>query len=117
MRENITCILCPMGCALNVEMENGVVRSVSGNGCKRGEKYAREECTAPTRMLTALVRLENRDAVLSVKTARPIPKKLILPCAGILRQLKLRAPINIGKVVLPNIMDTGVDVIATKSVL
>ncbi len=42
---NLTCIGCPLGCALRVEMENGEVLSVSGNTCKRGDDYARKEVT------------------------------------------------------------------------
>ena len=45
----LTCIVCPVGCRLTVEMEDGKVLKVSGNECKRGEEYARKECVNPVR--------------------------------------------------------------------
>ncbi len=117
MQQHITCILCPMGCGLDVTLENGNVTGVTGNGCNRGKQYANEECTAPTRMLTALVRIAGREEILSVKTARPIPKAKVPDCAAILRGLRLSAPVAIGDTVLNDILNTGVDIIATKSVV
>ena len=55
---NLTCIGCPLGCALTVEMENNEVVSVTGNTCKRGDVYARKEVTHPTRIVTSTVRLQ-----------------------------------------------------------
>ena len=52
---NLTCIGCPMGCLMTVEMENGEVVSVTGNTCKRGDDYARKEVTHPTRIVTSSV--------------------------------------------------------------
>ena len=41
----LTCIICPMGCSMEVTVEteaNGhkKVTAVKDNGCKRGEQYA-----------------------------------------------------------------------------
>ena len=48
----LTCIICPKGCALKVELdENGKVLGVTGNTCKRGAEYAENECTNPMRLL------------------------------------------------------------------
>ncbi len=33
---NLTCISCPMGCQITVEMDGSEVVGVSGNTCKRG---------------------------------------------------------------------------------
>ena len=99
----ITCINCPMGCRMTVGVENGEVVSVSGNTCKRGDTYARQEVTAPVRMVT-------------VKTREPIPKKDIPACMAALRALRLTAPVKAGETVLADVCGSGVDVIATKSV-
>ena len=112
----ITCINCPVGCRLTVEMENGQVVSVTGNTCPRGVTYARQECVDPLRMVTAVVPVEGSAAPLSVKTKTPIPKKEISSCMQALANAKLTAPIKAGDVVVANICGTGVDVIATKSV-
>ncbi len=112
----ITCINCPVGCRLTVELENGQVVSVTGNTCPRGVTYARQECVDPLRMVTAVVPVEGSAAPLSVKTRTPIPKKEIKNCMKKLADAKLTAPIKAGDVVMANICGTGVDVIATKSV-
>lgn len=113
----ITCINCPVGCRLTVELENGTVKSVTGNTCKRGEIYARQECVEPLRMVTAVVPVKGSAMPLSVKTRTPIPKKLIFPCMKALHGLELQAPVAAGDVVLPDVCASGVDVIATKDIL
>ena len=54
----LTCIGCPMGCALTVELDANEVVSVTGHTCKRGEDYAKKEVTNPTRIVTSTVRVE-----------------------------------------------------------
>ena len=112
----ITCINCPVGCRLAVELENGQVVSVTGNTCPRGVTYAKQECVDPLRMVTAVVPVKGSTAPLSVKTKSPIPKKLISACMKELANAELTAPIAAGSVVVANVCGTGVDVIATKSV-
>lgn len=116
MEQMITCINCPVGCRMTVTVENGQVTSVTGNTCKRGERYAQQECIAPERMVTAVVPVEGSFTPLSVKTRTPIPKKLINECMAALADTQLKAPIALGEVVLPNVCNTGVDIIATRSV-
>ena len=112
----ITCINCPVGCRLDVTLENGQVVSVLGNTCPRGVTYARQECVDPLRMVTAVVPVDGSDMPLSVKTKAPIPKKRIADCMQALAGLALKAPVAAGDVVLADVCGTGVDVIATKSV-
>ena len=113
----ITCINCPVGCRLSVELENGAVTKVTGNTCKRGDIYARQECVEPMRMVTAVVPVAGSVMPLSVKTRTPIPKKMIFSCMKALSGLELKAPVASGDVVLPNVCATGVDVIATKDIV
>ncbi len=116
MEQTITCISCPVGCRMQVVTENGQVVAISGNGCKRGEVYARQESVAPLRMVTAVVPVAGSKVPLSVKTKSPIPKKDIYCCMQQIMGLELKAPISIGQVVLDNVCDSGVPIIATKSV-
>ena len=68
-KRELTCIGCPLGCQITVTMENGEVKDVAGYTCARGEKYAREEVTNPTRTVTSIVRVEGGNlAAVSVKT-------------------------------------------------
>ncbi len=116
MERQITCINCPVGCRLQVTLEEGQVVAVEGHGCKRGETYARQECVAPARMVTAAVPVAGRKTPVSVKTRIPIPKEQVFPCMQQLAKLALQAPVRMGDVVLADICGTGVDVIATKTV-
>lgn len=114
-QKNLTCIVCPMGCALTVTLEDGKVRSVSGNTCPRGAKYGEEECTHPTRTLTTTMKVEGKDMV-SVKSASPLPKEYLFDYMKLLNKVELKSPVHIGDVVFKDIGGTGVDMIATKSV-
>ncbi|HHY82481.1 MAG TPA: DUF1667 domain-containing protein [Clostridiales bacterium] len=113
----ITCIVCPMGCRLNVEAENDKIGNISGNRCSRGKTYAAEECTAPKRMLTTTVRVSGGiHPFLPVKTERAIPKGLIRQCMEEIRSVQVSAPVKAGDIIVKNICGTGVDIIATRSI-
>ena len=116
MEQTITCISCPVGCRLRVLLENGAVTEVSGQSCNRGVTYAKQECVAPTRMVTAVVKLPNAPMPLSVKTESPIPKELVFNCMSAIGGVSMTAPVQIGQVVCENVCGTGVNVIATKNV-
>lgn len=116
MEQQITCINCPVGCRLQVLVENGQVVSVSGNSCNRGLSYARQECVAPMRVVTAAAVVEGRKTPVSVKTRAPIPKAKIFACMEAIRALRVAPPVHMGDVVCADVCGTGVDVIATKTV-
>lgn len=112
----LTCIGCPLGCAVEVEIEeNGQIVNVTGNTCKRGDDYARKEVTNPTRIVTSTVRVEGGTSdMVSVKTKTDIPKNKIFACMEGLKGVCVKAPVHIGDVIVENIAGTGVDVVATK---
>lgn len=113
----LTCIGCPLGCSLTAKIENGEVTEVTGNTCKRGDIYARKECTNPTRIVTSSVRVKNgKIAMVSCKTAEDVPKGKIFDVAKALENVIVDAPVAIGDVVLKDVCGTGVDVLATKNV-
>ena len=115
--KDLTCICCPLGCQITVELENGEVVSVTGNTCMRGDDYARKEVTSPTRIVTSTVKVTGgKSSVISVKTKSDIPKEKIFECVKVLKEVKVQAPIAIGDVVLSNVAGTGVDIVATKDV-
>ena len=115
-KKQLICIGCPMGCPLTVEMSEKEVIRVSGNTCPRGDAYARKEVTNPTRIVTSTVRVEGGMAdMVSVKTKEDIPKDKIFDCIRALKGIKVKAPVRMGNVILENVADTGVDVVATKN--
>lgn len=115
MTKNLTCIICPQGCSINVEMENGEVKNITGNTCKRGYDYAYSEVTNPVRTITSTVKSKDGDMV-PVKTSKPIPKELIFKCMEEINKAIVNQSIKIGDVVIENILDTGADVVATRNV-
>ncbi|MDO4324874.1 MAG: DUF1667 domain-containing protein [bacterium] len=116
-QRELICIGCPLGCALTVQMNQGEVISVSGNTCKRGDTYARKECVNPTRIVTSTVKVTGGElAMVSVKTREDVPKSQIQACMRALRGVSVPVPVHCGDVILENVAETGVDIIATKTV-
>lgn len=114
---NLTCIGCPMGCALQVEQKEDGAINVTGNICKRGDAYARKEVTHPTRIVTSTVRVTGGNiAMVSVKTEHDIPKEKIMDIMQCIKDIRVKAPVSIGDVILENAANTGVNIIATKDV-
>lgn len=110
----LTCIRCPMGCALHVEMKDGAVVSVSGNTCKRGEDYARAEAVAPVRTVTSTVKARGGvRSVVAVKTVPDVPKDQIFAVMEAVRRAEVTAPVHIGEVLVRNIAGTGSDLVAS----
>ena len=116
MKERLlTCIVCPKGCGLRVMLnDDGSVASVEGHTCKRGEEYARTECTAPMRTVTSTVAVIG-GGVVPVKTDRTIPKELIFECMKEINLAKVSADAPIGTVVIENLLGTGANVITTRN--
>lgn len=112
MSKNLTCIMCPMGCSLKVDKnKNGI--TVSGNTCARGAQFGKEELSNPKRIVTSLIITEK--GVASVKTTIPIPKKLINKVLKEIKKVKVKST-KIGDLVIKNVLNTGADIVATKTV-
>lgn len=112
---DLICIVCPKGCHLKVDEENGY--KVTGNGCPRGAAYGEKELVNPTRVITSTVRVEAKTARrVPVKTASDIPKGKIYDIMKELDKVTMKAPVAIGDVVIHNVLGLGVDVVACKKV-
>ena len=113
----LTCIQCPIGCALTVTVDGEDV-SVTGNTCPRGKVYGIKEVTHPSRTVTSTVPIEGGDVPrLSVKTRTDVPKEKIFDVMALIKQTTAEAPVKLGDTVIKDAAGTGVDVIATKTVL
>lgn len=115
MIRELTCIVCPKGCQLKVELDGKRVVSVSGNTCKRGAVYAETECTAPMRTLTTTAPVEG-GGVVPVKTDRTVPKELLFECMELVNGASVPADARLGYVVIENILGTGANVVTTRNV-
>ena len=113
----MACITCPMSCHLVVELdEAGGVLSVTGNTCKRGENYARNELTHPMRMLTSTVKINNAMYPrLPVILSGEIPKDRIFDVMKAINTVSVCAPIGINDIIVENVCGLGVNVIASRS--
>ena len=114
MQRELTCIICPQGCNIKVEIEEGKVKKVEGNTCKRGYDYAVSEATHPVRTITTTMKLENGEMI-SVKTDKPIPKKLIFKCMEEINKKIAKSPVKIGDILIKNVLGTGSNIVATKT--
>ena len=116
-KRELTCIRCPIGCHITVELENGEVKSITGNSCPRGEEYAASEVTHPERIVTSLVTVTGGERpVVSVKTAGNVPREKMMDVVSALRRVEISAPVSIGDIVATDIAGTGVDIVATSNV-
>ena len=104
MKKNLTCIECPIGCAIEVEMENGVVLSVKGNACTRGKLYAEAEVVCPKRVITSTVRAENGEMI-PVKTDKPVRKDAIFEVMQKINATSCKLPVALGDILVENICD------------
>lgn len=117
------CTTCPSECLLTVGVERNAdgnvaeVRSVTGNSCPRGDKFAHQELTCPMRVLTTTVAVSGGDEdLLPVRTAEAIPLELHAQAMDLIRGLVVDAPIRMSDVVRPNLLDTGTDLIASMDI-
>ncbi len=113
----LTCIGCPMGCAVTVRQnkQTGGILAVTGNTCRRGEQYARTEITNPRRTLTSIVSVSGGiHPVVPVRTREDVPKSKIFDCLDQVKKIQISAPVYSGQLLVSNLAGTGVDLIAVR---
>jgi len=107
MTKELTCIICPMGCNMTVELKDNKVMDVHGNTCPRGKNYATNECTNPTRTITTTVRCKSGE-LLPVKTSKPIPKDKIMDAMKIINNASPILPVSIGDVIIEDVFGSRI---------
>ena len=115
MTRDLTCIVCPKGCQLKVELDGKKVVSVEGYTCKRGLVYAETECTAPMRTLTTTAPVAG-GGVVPVKTDRTVPKELMFDCMKVINEARVSPDAKLGDIVIENVLGTGANVVTTRNV-
>ncbi|MBK8332484.1 MAG: DUF1667 domain-containing protein [Acidimicrobiaceae bacterium] len=110
------CIGCPLGCRLELDESQGEIVEVRGNSCKKGEEFARQEHHDPRRLVTTTVAIEGaRWPRVPVKTSASVPKALVRELSAALMGVQVHAPIAAGDIIVADVLGTGVDVVATRS--
>lgn len=114
MTKELTCIICPQGCNIKVEIKGNNIVNIEGNSCKRGYEYAISEVKNPVRTLTTTLKLQN-GKVIPVKTDKPIPKDMIFKFMQEINKQVIKEPVKIGDILIKNVLKTDVNIIATNN--
>ncbi len=117
-KKEMICIVCPIGCSLQVvedpTNESGYI--VRGHQCDKGRVYGIKEMTNPTRLITSTVKIKGGDLPrLPVRTDREIPKNLIFDSMKIINEIEVEAPISMGDILVENILESGSNIVASRS--
>ncbi len=117
MKKEIICIVCPRGCRIKVEGQIDEIIQVENYGCRRGIDYASDEFKNPRRILTSSIPIEGaKDGqMLPVRSSTPIPKNLLILCMEQIKKAKTEASVQIHQVIIKNILGTGSDMIACRT--
>jgi len=104
-----------MGCKITVKLRNGEIVGVEGASCPKGKDYAIEEVKSPKRYVMSVVKCKNGDLpTVSVKTDKPVPKDMIWKIMDILSRIEVEAPVEIGSIIVENVLGLGVNIVATR---
>lgn len=113
------CTTCPSGCALTVTIgDDDKIVKIQGNNCVRGQLFAEGEWTDPVRTLTstAFGKIGGKEYLIPVKTEKPISKRKMTRAMEEINQILIDHPVTMGDVLLEDIADTGVSLLACKTV-
>ncbi len=115
--DRLTCVLCPVGCELEVRVDGAGEPEVLGSQCDKGIPFAVEEALHPKRNLATSVPVSGTEAkMVSVRLSGRVPREMIFPILAEIAQLRPEAPVRRGQVLFADVLGTGVDVIATRTV-
>jgi len=115
-KKHIVCVVCPIGCGIDVVHDGSKIISMEGNKCEKSEEFVSQELIEPMRILTTTVRIQgSRWPVIPVRTDKSVPKRLFPRIMRQLRDIKLQAPVNMLDVVVRDVLHTGANVVATRT--
>ena len=119
MKMRICCTTCPIECELDVEIDdNKKIIQATGNKCPRGLTFAEKEVVDPERVLASTVKVDGakHNSLLPVRTNEALPLRLHFNVMHQLETMHVHAPIKMGDVIIHNVCDSGIDVIASRNI-
>ena len=117
MKRKFVCIVCPNSCHVEVEYEGRGVKELHGVECQKGREFVMNEIQNPLRTLTGSVKVTNGEfPLVSVKTTEPVPKTFLLELGRLTHQIEVEAPVEIGQLLADNLLDEGIQLVATRKV-
>jgi CxxC motif-containing protein len=115
-KRHFTCVTCPVGCEVDVELRDGNIFSMTGNRCDKVKEFVLQELKEPVRVLTTTVRIKDAKwAMLPVRTDKAIPKRLFLQAMEELANIDLKAPVHISDVIIKDVAGSGANIVATRT--
>jgi CxxC motif-containing protein len=115
-KKHFVCVVCPIGCEIDVVHDGSKIISMEGNKCEKSEEFVQQELIEPMRILTTTVRIQgSKWPVIPVRTDKTVPKRLFPLMMKQLRRIKLQAPVNILDVVVTDVLHTGANIIAART--
>jgi len=115
-KRHFVCVVCPIGCEIDVVHDGSKIISMEGNKCEKSEEFVSQELIEPMRILTTTVRIQgSRWPVIPVRTDKSVPKRLFPRIMKQLRRIKLQSPVSMMDVVVSDILHTGANVITTRT--
>ena len=115
-KKHFVCVVCPIGCEIDVVHEGSKIVSMEGHKCEKSLEFVTKELIEPMRILTTTVRIQgSRWPVIPVRTDRAIPKRLFPRVMQRLRLIKLQAPLSMLDVVVGDVLHTGANIVATRT--
>ena len=115
-KKHFVCVVCPIGCEVDVLHDGSKIISMEGNKCEKSEEFVSQELIEPMRILTTTVRIQGaRWLVIPVRTDKAVPKRLFPRIMKQLSRIELQAPVNMLDVVVGDVLDTGANIVATRT--
>jgi CxxC motif-containing protein len=115
-KRHFVCVVCPIGCEIDVVHDGSKIISMEGNKCEKSEEFVNQELVEPMRIVTTTVRIQgSRWPVIPVRTDKAVPKRLFPRIMRQLRRIKLQAPVDMLDVVVRHVLGTGANIIATRT--
>ena len=115
-KKHFTCVTCPVGCEVDVEVQDSSILSMKGNRCDKVKEFVLQELKEPMRVLTTTVRIEGaKYAMLPVRTDKTIPKRLFKQAIEMLADINLQAPVHMSDVIVKDVAGSGANIIATRT--
>ncbi len=115
-KEHFTCVVCPIGCEIDVELKDSDVVSIEGSKCAKGKEFVLQELEEPMRILTTTIRIKGAEwAMLPVRSDRPIPKRLLFAVMKELANIELQAPVKMSDLIISDVAGTGANIVATRT--
>jgi len=116
MTEDVICIVCPLGCRIEVEREGEEIKKVAGHGCKDGKKYAQKELFCPGRVLTTTVETDLPETpLLPVRSEKELPRERLMDCMVCISKQSVSGSVELGQTIIENILGLGVNIIACRT--